>query len=181
MNSNILLVAFALVAQIPTFAQTNDRIFKPFRMEAAMGYVNTAITENKYALDFSLEPKYGINDAVWIGLRLEAALLIKPTTYTDDFQSLGIFSVLSTVDYSFVINENFRPYVGFGTGTYTFKHYYDGEDARLSKTATQFGFCPRVGFEFKRMRVGVEFNMIQGGYNYTAFKVGFPLGSATRD
>ena len=174
MKKNLLL-AFALMVQIPAISQT-DRLFRPFRLEAGMGYVKTEIAENKYALNFSLEPKYGITDAIWVGLRTEAAVMVMPTTYNDDFRAVGIFSVMPTVDYSFVVTEDFRPFVGLGAGLYMFQDYYDGEDSESAPLIRKAGVCPRIGFEYKRLRVAMEFNRAQDGASYTSFKMSLPFG-----
>lgn len=159
------------------FAQANERIFKPFRVDVAAAYVRTAKIPNRYVLDFSLEPKYGITDAIWVGLRLEAAAVIQNSPQlADDYQALGIFSAVPTIDYSFIVNEEFRPFVGFGIGSYTFQQFYDGADSQDEKAYRKIGFCPRIGFDYRTFRLGLEYNSIANGGSYTAVKVGWCMG-----
>ena len=158
-------------------SQSNERLFRPFRVDVAMAYVKTQKIPNRYALDFSLEPKYGITDAIWVGLRLESAILIQESPQlADDYQALGIFSAVPTVDYSFVVNEKFRPFIGFGVGSYSFHQFYDGTDAKEQKTVREIGFCPRIGFDYNTFRLGLEYNSIPNGGSYTAIKIGWCMG-----
>lgn len=177
-----VLVLSILFSTQRAFSQANERIFRPFRVDAAAAYVQTAKIPNRYVLDFSLEPKYGITDAIWVGLRLEAAVLIQNSPkLDDDYQALGIFSAMPTVDYSIVVNEEFRPFLGFGIGSYTFQRFYDGADSQDENAHREIGFCPRIGFDYRTFRLGLEYNSIPNGGSYTALKVGWCMGGGLTD
>jgi hypothetical protein len=176
---SILLVLF-LLNQMPIMAQ-QDRLYNPFKIETAIGLVKTNLAENKFAIDFSLEPKYAISDAFWLGLRLETAILIQPIPSDDDFKAFGVFSVLPTLDFSFLPGRTIRPFLGIGAGIYTLKNLYDGEEASETQAINKLGFCPRLGFEFQRFRMGLEFNVIGGRDNYTTVKMGWSMGGGLKN
>ncbi|HOY96120.1 MAG TPA: hypothetical protein PK509_10300 [Catalimonadaceae bacterium] len=180
---HLLLTFFVLLSfSITSKAQFSNRTFKPFKIVASMGYVRPLDIPYQYALDFQLEPKYAFTDNFWLGLRLETAVLVQRSLLGDDYQAVALFSILPTFDYSYVINEEFRPFVGIGAGTYTSQLYYDGsEKAGDNKAVTKIGFCPRIGLDYKHFTISVEHNFVSGGVSYTAIKAGFCMGGGTVD
>lgn len=178
-----MVAACVSMAGFCAHAQQEDRIFKSFRVDAAMSYVKPERLANRYAFGFSLEPRYGITDNFWAGLRLESAILIQSTPqYNDDYQALGIFSALPTFDYSYVANERFRPFIGIGAGPYFYRQFYDGIDAKEEeKTIRTFGFCPRIGFDYNTFRLSLEYNRLPQNGTYTAIKMGWSMGGGLRD
>ena len=165
------------------FAQFGSRVFKPFKVMASMGYVFPRNVTHEYPLNFQLEPKYAFNDALWIGLRLETTLLVQRALLGDDYKAQAIFAILPTFDYSFVVNDEFRPFVGVGFGSYTYKLYYDGSETDgLYPVTTKFGFCPRIGLEYKHFILSLEHNFLpKDGISFSAIKAGFTIGGGTVD
>lgn len=181
--NHLLFTFFVLLSfSITSKAQFSNRTFKPFKIVASMGYVRPLDIPYQYALDFQLEPKYAFTDNFWLGLRLETAVLVQRSLLGDDYQAVALFSILPTFDYSYVINEEFRLFVGIGAGTYTSQLYYDGsEKAGDNKAVTKIGFCPRIGLDYKHFTISVEHNFVSGGVSYTAIKAGFCMGGGTVD
>jgi opacity protein-like surface antigen len=177
-----ILLSFFCLLSFSSFAQFSNRTFKPFKIVASMGYVRPLDIPYKYALDFQLEPKYAFTDNFWLGLRLETAVLVQRSLFGDDYQAIALFSILPSFDYSYVINEEFRPFVGIGAGTYTSQLYYDGaEKVGGDKAETNIGFCPRIGLDYKHFTITFEHNFVKGGISYSAIKAGFCIGGGTVD
>lgn len=177
-----LVLFISSVSSFSLRAQHNDRIFRPFRIDVGMSYVKPQKLDSRYAFGFSMEPKYGITDAFWVGLRLEAGILVQSAPqYHDDYQALGIFSALPTLDYSLVINEKFRPFIGIGGGPYRYQLFFDGEDAKPVPVVTRMGFCPRIGFDHQNFRMALEYNSVPQGRSYTSVKIGWCIGGGTVD
>jgi hypothetical protein len=172
-------ICFALLS-FSASAQYEERIFKPFKVVASMGYVRPQKLPYDYALDFQLEPKYALSDYFWVGIRFESCIVVQKALLGDDYKAVGLFSILPSLDYSYVVNDEFRPFVGFGVGTYTSKLYYDGsETAGDNPAVTRIGFCPRIGFEYKSFNLSLEHNFVGNGVSYSAIKAGFCMGGGT--
>jgi len=170
-------MGLALILMAPKISNAGDRIFKPFKVVASLGYAIPKDYKFQYPLDFQLEPKYGFNDNFWLGLRLETAIFVRRHLLEDDYQGLAIFSILPTLDYSLVVNSNFRPFIGVGFGTYTYRNFSDGYEVdHVQNMITKTGFCPRIGFEYKTFNLSFEHNFVNGGIQYSAIKAGFTMG-----
>ena len=153
-----LLIGFAAQAQE----------FKPFKVNVSLG---AALPSGGGGVLFAVEPKYGINDKIDVGLRLELAAMARATTVngvtsTGDVQ--GAASYLLTGNYM-LSNNNFRPFVGVGAGLYSIastavtvtgtgsgSQTSNGEIAAGSK----FGGMVRAGFKAGHFVVGLEYNLI---------------------
>ena len=135
---------------------------------------------HEYALDFQAEPKYGINDYVWLNLRTEAVLIVQKSLLSDDYQALAVYAVTPGIDFSWPVNDVFRPFIGISSGWYTSKLYYDGSDAASDNPfRTYFGFCPRIGIDYHNFTLSLEKNFIGQGLDYFALKAGFCLWGGT--
>ncbi len=146
-----------------------------------MGYVQPQQIPYQYALDFVLEPKIGFTDYLWLGIRLESAILVQKSILADDYQAVAIYSILPSLDYSIVIDETIRPFLGFGAGSYTSQLYYDGAEATGdNKAITKYGFCPRIGMEYKNFCISFEHNFVEQGIDYSAIKAGFTIGGGLK-
>jgi len=177
MKNSILGLAIAIVLTLPNFVFAGDRIFKPFKIATAMGYVFPKNIKSLYPLDFHFEPKYALSDNFWLGLRLNASILVQRPLLEDDYQALGMFSVVPFLDYSVVVSEKFRPFIGFGFGTYTYRQFYDGyEKDHTLDIKTTMGFCPRIGFEYKNFNLSYEHNFVPNGVSFSAIKAGYVIG-----
>lgn len=181
---NILLATLVLflISSTSSNAQFNKRKFKSNKGIASMGWVPNGNITHEYVLSFQLEPKYGPTDWLWFGLRLGADVLVQRTLIADDYQALGIFSIVPTSEFSWVINEKVRPFAGFGAGSFTTRQFYDGFEADPGNTyKSYFGLSPRVGIELKNFVLSVERNFLPDHLSYTCIRAGFTLGGGTKD
>ena len=153
----------------PLFAQ--DRILRYYKIDFNLGYALSTAPNQKYGLAFSVEPKYGFTDNLWLGLKVEGAAI---SFQTDPFIGIGIGSTLITGEYSLLLTNNFRPFLGFGLGPYFQKGIYkNSNDDPNNKFVTNLGSAPRIGFEYRHFRLGLEYNIIQDSFDYYGFKLGF--------
>lgn len=177
-----LFFASLVLCSIQASAQFGTRKFKPFKIVTSLGYARPESIAREYALDFQAEPKYGINDYCWVTLRTEAVLFVQKTLLSDDYKALAVYAVTPGFDFSLPVNETFRPFVSFSAGWYTSKMYYDGSEAVADNPfRTHFGFCPRIGFDYKNFTISAEQNFVGHGLNYFAVKAGFCLWGGTVD
>ncbi len=172
-----LILGFTLI----TNAQ--ERLFKPFKADLAVGYAMPSGSGTKAGVLFAVEPKYGINDNLSLGLRMEVAVTARATvdqngeTMTGDVKASG--SYLATADYYFNTNK-FRPFAGAGAGIYRVATASLESEEGEVVTGTKFGFAPRVGFEYGHFRTAVEYNVAGKtgpvNNNYLGIKLGFFIG-----
>jgi outer membrane protein W len=175
----------ALVLQLSFLAHAQETTFKPFKFDIALGYAIPSGSGTKGGVIFALEPKYALNDAITLGLRLESALTVQGELDMDNEEMKGDVkasgSYLLTGDYYFNTNK-FRPFIGIGAGLYrnaAVDLETDDVEADM-KTSSKFGFAPRAGFEFGHFRTAIEYNAAgkAGAYNnnYLGIKMGFFIG-----
>jgi hypothetical protein len=174
----IFAISFLFVMlNFSLLVKADDRIFKPFKIVTSMAYVMPKNLVHDYAFAFHMEPKYAFTDNFWLGIRLETALMVQKPILQDDYQAIAVFSILPFLDYSLVVSEKFRPFVGLGFGTYTYRLFYDGPETDNAKfTETKMGFCPRIGFEINNFNLSFEHNFVNGGTQYSAIRAGFVMG-----
>ncbi len=187
------LVALA-IAQF-SLAQGADtgRIFKKFKVDVSLGYAvlqgSTTGTSVHGGGLFAIEPKYALIDPLAIGLRVEAAVIVREyyNNNTSNLNNAKInSSYLLTGDYYFS-NKSFRPFVGAGVGIFTFASLdsstfsglFNGDSGQIP-TITQFGFMSRAGFEAGHFRLGVEYNFVGHGVSYLGLKVGACIGGGRK-
>jgi hypothetical protein len=186
-------------------AQIYDREFKPFKIDASLGYGIPKGTNVTGGAMFSFEPKYAFTgDALSFGLRLEGAttkLSAKGNTSTGTGGSGNAtaggsststepatnISGLITCDYYFN-NNSLRPFFGAGTGAYNITTANGKEEGALLpdlSVATKLGFMFRGGVEWGHLRTGVEYNFVgnSGGdpFKYIGLKIGVLLGGGRFD
>ena len=171
-----------ILIAVAVFANAQDLTFKPFKFDIAMGYASPSGGGGaKGGFLFALEPKYALNDNLTLGLRMEAAIMVRARVdengqeLNGDAKASG--SYLATADYYFNTNK-FRPFAGVGAGLYkTATADFSESDV---KTANKFGFAPRVGFEYGHFRTALEYNVAGKtgtvNNNYLGLKVGFFIG-----
>ena len=119
-----LLAFFIILISINQLsAQEGVKVFKPFRVDAALGSANSLSAGTSIGFCLSLEPRYAINDVLHVGLRFEGAAIVKgfydnsSSSQNISGSASGISSYLATGDYYFTTNR-FRPYAGAGLGIY---------------------------------------------------------------
>ena len=153
-----------------------------------MGYAIPSGSGAKGGIVLAMEPKYGINDNISLGLRLEAAITARAATdkngesFTGDVKASG--SYLATGDYYFNTSK-FRPFAGLGAGLYKLAAVQiSSEDEEIDEAdveaSSKFGFAPRAGFELGHFRTAVEYNVAgktgKINNNYLSIKLGFFIG-----
>jgi hypothetical protein len=184
-------------------AQIYDREFKPFKIDASLGYGIPKGTNVAGGVMFSFEPKYAFTgDALSFGLRLEGATT-KLSSSVSNGNSGGSgnatadgtnkstepatnISGLITCDYYFN-NNSIRPFLGAGTGVYNITTASSKDEGALLpdlSVATKPGFMFRGGIEWGHLRTDIEYNFIGNSgdpYKYIGLKIGVVLGGGRFD
>ena len=199
-----LSLCLALTVAVAAQAQTT---FKPFKVNVSIG---AAIPSGGGGVLFAIEPKYGINDQIDIGLRLESAVMARDLVVngnTSSGNAQGAFSYVLTGNYMFS-DEGFRPFVGIGAGLFGIAGTAFSATSGTGGTSTNgninaasvFGGMGRIGFKTGHFVLGVEYNLIpnsnsvvydsngtnkigtsvQSQNSYTGIKVGFDIGGGRR-
>lgn len=200
---NVLSLCLALAVAVAAQAQE----FKPFKVNVSIG---AAIPSGGGGVLFAVEPKYGINDQIDIGLRIEGAAMARNVVVNGNTSSGNAqfaSSFILTGNYM-LSNEGFRPFVGIGAGIYGIAGTGFTATSGTGGTATNgninaasvFGGMGRVGFKTGHFVLGVEYNLIpnsnsivydsqgtsqvgtsvQSKNSYAGIKVGFDIGGGRR-
>lgn len=158
-----LLTAGLFLGVILLHAQ--DRVFKPFKFDISMGAAVPQGGGSKGGFLIALEPKYAIQDQLWVGLRIESAVMARVYGYSDGTYSSANVSAsgsyIVTGDYYFTTNP-FRPFVGAGAGIYSLASGsvdYNGYASAVASTS-KLGGMIRAGFEYSHFRMGIEYNIL---------------------
>ena len=176
MRAAITSLALLTVLVISSRAQN----LKPFHLYLNLGR-QFALSHPEYGLSVSFEPAYRINDIVSVGLRLHVGPLYRTIEGKVEgvaFLSGQIFSSVSSSLYGkyYFTRTSFRPYIGFGVGIFSLYNsliyrndppdqIIDGSGGRASvsynkKADIIFGFYPRIGFDWWRINVNIDVNLI---------------------
>ena len=168
------------------FVHAQDRVFKPFKVDIALGYANPSGGGGaRGGVLFAIEPKYALNDNFALGLRFEGAVMVRANIdrngedVSGEAKASG--SYLATADYYFNTNK-FRPFVGLGAGLYqtATADVSSNPSQEDVATANKFGFAQRIGFEYGHFRTGIEYNVAGKtgtvNNNYLGVKLGFFIG-----
>jgi hypothetical protein len=149
-RSSAELIFLCLVQITPVDAQEYGR----FKLGLGAGYAGGSDATDVAGgggLLLTLEPAYRVSDNLAIGLRLEGA------AYGSTFSGWpGAFGSITINGQYYFSAEQFRPFVGAGLGIY-------------SEYEREFGFYPRVGFDWRHFTMALEFNFIPAGssnYDY---------------
>jgi outer membrane protein W len=166
-------------------AQTNERIFKKFKVDISLGYAipqESGGSGSKAGAVFALEPKYAVMDELSVGLRMEGAAMANIDADGEKGNVKANYSYLATGDYYFS-NKKFRPFGGIGAGVFTHASIDLANDNssldNIPKTS-QFGFMARTGFEYGHLRIGVEYNFVAEKSGYLGLKIGGVIGGGRR-
>ena len=192
---NLFITLFGLLAFGAT-AQT----FKPVKVNLSVGYARPADTGSAGGALLSLEPKYGLNDQLDLGFRVEGAFMGRALAYngkTTQTQINFAGSYLLTSTYM-LTTSHFRPYIGLGAGLYTTvgaSLTTDSSNGNLKvdeasvRGGRKFGGMARIGAKYGHLNVGLEYNLIpateisltsmqviRGNNSYFGFKLGIDIG-----
>ncbi len=153
----LFLIAFAFVNG---YSQEKGK----FRVGLDFGYVPTGGGGGGM---FSIEPKYNLTDNMNVGLRLGIAGVARDVQ-TDGGQLTSaeissISSFVGTYDYYIHIGTmSFVPYLGVGLGYFSIANVEAEGSSYTSDIAStgEMGGLIRGGFEWGKLRVGVEYNIV---------------------
>lgn len=164
--------------------ETNSRIFKKFKVDVSLGYASpqeSGGSGTKAGLLFVIEPKYAIMDELSVGLRMEGAVMANVSKDGKSGNAKANYSYLATGDYYFS-NNRFRPFLGAGTGIYTFASVDLSDESALDHipVSSKFGFMARGGFEYGHFRMGLEYNFVGDKMGYLGAKIGVVIGGGRR-
>lgn len=191
-----LLTFLTLTLSITVFAQDRFEIehhYKPFKVDAGMGYARPAGKGAKAGVLLYMEPKVNLLDRLAVGIRTEATAMARGnidrngTEFTGTGEAGLSLSFLGTADYYFT-NRLVRPYIGGGAGIYNLLGVEGTTDAGGNITIpkeTKFGGVARAGLEIWHLRAGVEYNFVsksgQINNNYLGLKIGIVFGGGVKD
>lgn len=168
----IIVLGFTLMGALKTNGQglysspSSQRIFKSFKVDVGLNLTFPANTDLTAGGGFFVEPKYGVNDHVHVGLNLgtniigEGKFLFQNTEAVTKAQAIG--NVSFTGDYVFTL-ENVRPTIGIAAGMYRRSDYelIDKDDGSLlirHGTHVNFGVAPRMGLVAGKFRMDATFH-----------------------
>lgn len=143
-----------------------SRVFKSFKVDVGINLTFPANTDLTFGGGFFVEPKYGINDQLQVGLHLgsniigEGQFIFHNTEALTRAQAIGNISL--TGDYVFT-KENVRPSIGMTVGMYRRSDYeiIDENNGMLilnQGTHVNFGLAPRLGLVAGKFRMDATFH-----------------------
>ncbi|MCY7356377.1 MAG: hypothetical protein LH609_02720 [Rudanella sp.] len=169
-------------------------------MNLSAGYARPAGAGSAGGVVLSLEPKYGLNDQVDLGMRFEGAFMGRALAYngkTTQTQINLAGSYILTGNY-LLTTSNFRPFIGLGAGLYTTVGGSLTTDSSTGATQVndasvkggqKFGGMARIGLKTGHFTLGAEYNfipatqisltsvqVIKSNNSYWGIKFGFDIG-----
>lgn len=174
MKKSLLTLSFIALALFSKAQE--DRIFKPFKVDLAIGFAIPSGKGIKGGALLALEPKYAIMDQLALGLRMEGVMtVIDYVSFSsgESNESISIASSFSATGDYYFSNKNFRPFLGAGPGIYGLvraavksSDLPDNSSATIV-TESQFGALVRGGFETGHFRMALEYNIIGASDDHT--------------
>lgn len=162
-----------------SFSQDNERKFQKFKGLISLGYAAfPGNSDIKSGFIFSLEPKYGIMDQLYVGARVELNILAKELknsngTSDGDVKVKVYESFVATADYYFTKDFKVRPFVSLGGGAYyvaSANTQYDYNTSDGTNATIKFGGLARVGVDLRHFNIAVEYNLVpKSKATYTAY------------
>lgn len=176
------------------------QVFKPFKVNLSAGYARPLESGATGGVLLSLEPKYGLNDRIDLGLRYELALMNHATTF-DNGSLISEFKGSSSFVFTgnYLLSErNFRPFVGAGVGVFTVGGVNFSEGDGGVSGGTKLGAMVRAGFKAGHFTFGAEYNLVPASTGlrtssstivqrykspnaYLGLKIGFDIGGGMYD
>lgn len=195
-ETKILLTFFTLTLSLSLFAQVKYEIehhYKPFKVDAGLGYARPAGKGAKAGVLLYMEPKVNVLDRISVGIRTEATAMARGnidrngTEFSGNGEAGLSLSFLGTADYYFT-NRLVRPYIGGGAGIYNLvgiEGTTNGGGTVTIPTETKFGGMARIGVEIWHIRAGLEYNFVSKtgliNNNYLGLKIGIVFGGGVKD
>lgn len=155
-------VIFTLVVSLLAFGAAAQE-FKPFKVNASIGYARPTGTGSAAGFLASIEPKYGLSDQIDVGLRIEGALMTRALEVggnITDTQLKLIGSYVLTGTFIIPTGTEFRPYAGVGAGLFRTGGLSFSEGEVGAELARKLGTMARIGFKYGHLNVGVEYNHV---------------------
>jgi outer membrane protein X len=174
-----LLFIAVLICGVALSAQSQE--FKPFRVDAGIGYGLPFTKTLDGGVQFYLEPKYEVAPQLAVGLRWEGSLFAGVEEEGESVDVKLSSSYMVTGDYYFN-NNKFRPFVGLGLGLYSIggASVSVGDTTVESEGKNNFGALLRAGFDISHFRFSLSYNY--GGkvgdetFHFLGATIGFYLG-----
>jgi outer membrane protein X len=175
----VLFIA-VLICGVALSAQSQE--FKPFRVDAGIGYGLPFSDVLDGGIQFYLEPKYEVAPQIAVGIRWEGSLFAGVNEDGTSADAKLSSAYMATGDYYFN-NNKFRPFVGLGLGLYSIAgaSVTVNEDLTVDEKAkNNFGALIRAGFDISHFRLAVSYNY--GGkvgdetFHFFGATIGFYLG-----
>lgn len=152
--------------------------FKPVKVNASIGYAKPLGAGAGGGVLVSIEPKYGLNDQIDVGLRIEGALMgrvVEVAGLATDTEIKFAGSYVLTGTYMLTTTD-FRPYVGVGAGLFSTGGLSFSESSSNvgGEAARKLGAMGRAGFKYGHLNFGVEYNYVPS----TKYTINFVNGTA---
>jgi len=125
---------------------------------------------------FDLQAGYNLSDDMTVGIKWGYALMGKVDPKGEVGSIVGNSNLLGTFTY-FLNMGSFAPFVGAGAGLYTVAGGGTGLTGFVIEPGNKFGGMLTAGFEFKRFRLGLEYNLIPSSDAHLVSVVGPQYGS----
>jgi outer membrane protein X len=174
----VLFIA-VLICGVALSAQSQE--FKPFRVDAGIGYGLPFSDGLDGGVQFYLEPKYEVAPQIAVGVRWEGSLFAGSDVEGQSVDVKISSSYMLTGDYYF--NDNsFRPFVGLGLGLYSIGGTSLEVDGQKIETEgkNNFGALLRAGFDISHFRLTLSYNyggkMLDETFHFLGATIGFYLG-----
>ncbi|GAB3663557.1 hypothetical protein GCM10028791_38980 [Echinicola sediminis] len=169
MKKTLLLIGCLMIAISYVHAQDigDLRLYKPFKVDVGINL--TFPTESTLTTGGGLfvEPRYGINDHLHVGLQLGSNILGEGESLFNHkeavYRAQAISNLSLTSEYHFGKQET-RPFIGLLAGMYRRSDYeiVDSDDGTIinqQSNAVNFGFAPRIGVMAGKFRMNVTYHL----------------------
>ncbi|UCS95123.1 hypothetical protein KZP23_08955 [Echinicola marina] len=168
MKRSLLFTIIFISTLLVTLGQNiiSSQKYKPFKVD--LGINLTFPTESVLTTGGGLfiEPRYGINDHLHLGLQLASNILGEGESIFNHkealFKAQAISNVSITSEYQFGINET-RPFIGVLAGMYRRSNYEivdsaDGTIITRYNDRINFGLAPRMGLISGKFRLNATYH-----------------------
>ncbi|MNQ79575.1 hypothetical protein D3C85_945230 [compost metagenome] len=159
----IILLGFLTLVSLNGYSQEKGG----FRVGLDFGFVPTGGGGGGM---LSIEPKYNIEDNMNVGLRIGGAGIARDIESNAGGSTTAEISAnssfIGTYDYYLDSGNSFVPYIGAGLGYYSIANVeFDDSDMESDvvlnpEASGEMGGLVRLGFEWGKFRMGVEYNFI---------------------
>lgn len=175
-------ISTVLLLIVITAAAAIAQEYKAFRVGVGLGYASATGKGAKGGVLFNVEPGYRINDQILANLRIEGAVIgrgfVDETSAEVDVAALASYTLNGQY---YLNNNNFRPFVGVGFGTYSLASVSvsagaGGGSTEAVAAASKFGFYPRIGFDAGHFTLSLDYNLVPETNGIKNSYLGFRIG-----